>query len=208
MPVELSGRGWRISEPFYSEMEELTADLLTQLRPLIEQQPYAFFGHSMGGLIVYTLTKAIKDAGLPMPHHLFVSGIGAPHVLRPDKVKYHTLSTPDFIKAVVELGETPPDLFENEELLDFFLPLLRSDFKIAETEIQQADILSLDVPLSIFTGDQDDLTSEQISGWKYYTNKSFEIETFSGGHFFINDHVQSLLQFIAKRLKYQHLYCN
>lgn len=44
----------------------------------------------------------------------------------------YTLPNYDFMKKVIELGGTSEELTNNQELLEVFLPRIRSDFKILE----------------------------------------------------------------------------
>ena len=169
IPVELPGRGRRIMEPFYNNWDEVNEDLRSQLSLKDATTPYAFFGHSMGGMIAYMLSKTIQTIGLPMPRHLFISGKGAPHVLRPDKKKYYNSPTTILLDELKRLDGTPSEFFENAELIELFLPLLRSDFRLAETDIARNNIVSVNTPISIITGTKEDLLPAQIEEWKYYT---------------------------------------
>lgn len=201
IPVELAGRGTRAMEPCYEDMESLIEDLVRLLKRELEGESYAFFGHSMGGAVVYMLTRALQKQNFPLPLHVFISGKGAPHIKRPDIVKHHALPTPEFIERINELGGTPPEFFDHPELLDFFLPILRSDFKIAETEIDPDEIIPLNTGITVIYGDKEDLLNKQISGWEAYTNKEFDILMCEGEHFFINDKTEYLLKRITQRLK-------
>ncbi len=89
-----------------------------------------------------------------------------------------------FKKEVFLLGGTPQEFFEHPELLDLFLPILKNDFRIAETVATGDEIHPLDTDISILTGKQDDLSPEQIAGWQMHTRKTCRPYFFEGGHFF------------------------
>ncbi|MEL7001989.1 MAG: thioesterase domain-containing protein, partial [Bacteroidota bacterium] len=132
VPVELAGRGSRIKEPLNTSRKEAVDDIYQIIRSDIENHPYMIFGHSMGALMTFDLVHKIKVNNMPIPRHLFFSGASAPH-LRDEKKKYHLMSPEEFEKEVRNLGGTPPEFFQHQELIDMFLPILKNDFKMAET---------------------------------------------------------------------------
>lgn len=196
-PIELSGRGRRIHEALYQDLDEAVEDILQQIKNEIIKSPFALFGHSMGSLISYQLAQKIKDNNLPHPQHIFFSGRSAPHVNRQDEKKFHLLSDDDFKKEIIKLGGTSPEFFEHPELLELFLPLLKNDFKIAETEIFNGEeIHPLDVDITVFLGKEDDFTPEQCDGWKNHTAQLCNIFHFNGGHFFLHNKTERVVQII------------
>jgi surfactin synthase thioesterase subunit len=90
-PLELAGRGKRISEPYYQSAEEAAEDVLQMIRFELADLPYAFYGHSMGALFAYLTTQKIRKMRYPGPVHIFFSGRVAPHIFRDDKPLYYTL---------------------------------------------------------------------------------------------------------------------
>jgi medium-chain acyl-[acyl-carrier-protein] hydrolase len=75
--VQLPGRESRISEPSISAMPELVARLVNGLAGTM-QGAFAFYGHSIGALIAFELTRELRRRGKPLPVHLLVSGRRAP----------------------------------------------------------------------------------------------------------------------------------
>src|SRR5438552_7109196 len=76
-PVQLPGRETRFREPPYTRLAPLAEALGHALRPFLDR-PFAFFGHSMGALVAFELTRWLRRAGGPQPAHLFVSACAAP----------------------------------------------------------------------------------------------------------------------------------
>src|SRR5579872_323593 len=149
IPVELAGRGRRMHEPLYKDADDAVSDALSMIRDGIRQSDYALFGHSMGCMIAYGVTQRIREQGLRPPLHLFFSGRGAPHVDRPDEKKFHLMSEEAFRKEVIGLGGTPPELFDQPELLQLFLPLLKNDFRISESADRDKAIRPLDTDITV-----------------------------------------------------------
>jgi medium-chain acyl-[acyl-carrier-protein] hydrolase len=200
IPVELTGRGKRITEPLYKNVPEVIEDVYKIVTKEISGLPYALFGHSMGGMISYQLGQMLREYNYPVPMHIFFSGRSAPHIKRSEEKIYHLLEEEAFKKEVIELGGTPPEFFDYPELLEVFLPLLKSDFKIAETDLHNEEIFPLDCNITVFLGKDEDLTSEQCDGWKKHTKKLCNIHYFQGGHFFLHEEMEQIVKLINSAL--------
>lgn len=200
VPVELAGRGKRIHESLYEDVPEVIEDVYQIVRKAINGGPYALFGHSMGGMISYQLSQKLRENNYPTPQHIFFSGRSAPHVKRSDEKKYHLLGEEEFRKEVITLGGTPPEFFDHPELLEVFLPLLKNDFKLAESDIHNGEIHPLDCSITVFLGKGEDLTTEQCDGWKKHTKKMCTIHYFEGEHFFINNETEQIVTLINDTL--------
>ncbi len=57
IPIELAGRGGRVKEPFYKNMESAVQDLYNKIVKQIDETPYVILGHSMGGILAFEITK-------------------------------------------------------------------------------------------------------------------------------------------------------
>ncbi|MBL6449598.1 thioesterase [Fulvivirga sp. 29W222] len=196
IPVELAGRGRRIGEDLYPDLNAAVDDLYKIVSPQIGFSQFAFFGHSMGSLLAHQLAKRLKEELGVSPSHIFFSGRGALQMNIEKEKKYHQMSEQQFKDEVLLLGGTPPEFFQHPELLELFLPLLRNDFRIAETAPSIDGFNKEGVDITVFTGREDDHTEEQIAGWNDYTTGSCEIHTFEGGHFFIHQEMDAIARII------------
>lgn len=197
--IELKGRGKRYSEIFYETLDEAVEDILTNIKDKIADDDYAIYGHSMGSLLAYELYYKIKERNLKKPNHIFFSGYKAPSIIR-GKENTYTLPDYDFMRKVIELGGTPEELINNKELLEVFLPVIRSDFKIFEnyTYKERKDKIECDV--SILNGKQDSINLKEILSWRDHVCKGFKVYNFEGNHFFINDNVENITNVINNTL--------
>ncbi len=57
--IELPGRGMRLRESPFTQLEPLVQHLASTLLPYLDK-PFAFFGHSMGGLVSFELTRLLR----------------------------------------------------------------------------------------------------------------------------------------------------
>lgn len=116
---------------------------------------------------------------------LFISGSRVPSIPEPNPI-YH-LPDEAFKRELGRFEGTPKEILENQELLDFFLPMLRADFTMDETYYDKAGVV-LHTPISAFGGEKDDEADESaILEWGKYTDNDFNYRIFPGGHFYLRD---------------------
>lgn len=198
-PVELAGRGNRFNEPYYYSMEQAVDDIYSIVYRALEDNPspFAFFGHSMGSLLAFNLTRKMQKKNLTLPTHLFLSGRVPPH--RKNNRMYHQLPNTEFWKKVGLMGGIPKEVVKNEELMNLFLPLLKSDFKVVETyEYKEGE--ALECPLSIFYSNKDSYTPFEMFEWNRYSTVSCNYYDFDGEHFFIQNHAENICKIMNNEL--------
>jgi len=195
--LEYPGRGNRIGEPFCDNIQLLVKDLCRQLYGLIDTEHYAFYGHSMGGLLAYLVTKELEESNRPKPIHIFISGTKGPSIVRQEKK--HLLEKERFIEEIKKYGGLPVQVLEEEELLNFFEPILRADFKIVENFVYE-NRGPIKHPLTIITGSEDDLTYDEIYGWRKEAMEEVDFIIMPGNHFFIFNHVNEILKIIEQKV--------
>lgn len=194
--VELPGRGRRFGEPLLTSIEEMVENVQHLLIPHLGCGPYALFGHSLGSVIAYEMSHKLKSMGYQQPVHLFVSGRSAPHVLEDKNI--HQLPDDQFLAKIQALGGTPPQFFENEQLLSLFLPILKSDYKASENYRFNERRERLSCGITVFSGLQDgDYDPLQ---WSEHTTSRCEAFNYEGGHFFLHEHAEHLVGKIHSRL--------
>ncbi|CDZ24031.1 linear gramicidin dehydrogenase LgrE [[Clostridium] cellulosi] len=184
-PVELAGRGKRMRTPCYESIDEAVDDICGIIREKIDDSPYALFGHSMGGILAYEAQNRLIKAGKNAPVHLFLSAVRPPHLMGRQKV-LHTLPDDEFIVEILKFGGTDRRVFENDELSEFFIRLLKSDLKIIETYRYDKEYEVTKTDITALSGKDDNITYDEMSEWEKYTSGKFKIFQFGGNHFFIN----------------------
>ena len=200
IPVELTGRGKRFNEPLYKNVYEAVEDICAQIAPYLDSN-FAFFGHSLGAMLSYEVARKLKQENSVEPLHLFFSGRGAPNIQRKNRKEYHKLNDFDFKGKIKSMGGTPKEFFNNEELLNLYLPVLRNDFKLASEYIQDRDSIKFDCPINVFVGKDEEIESNEIDAWKYHTNNNCSVEYFNGGHFFINEEYEEMISIMNRVLE-------
>jgi medium-chain acyl-[acyl-carrier-protein] hydrolase len=192
--MQLPGREDRLSEPPCARLSEMIPRVIEQLSPYTDL-PFAFFGHSLGALIAFELTRTLRDAWVTQPAHLFVSGRRAPH-LPARRAPLYDLPQAEFEAALADMQGTPRAVLDNRELMDLMTPLLRVDLALNDT-YTCARGPALDVPISVFGGSDDgETTREELDAWRQHTRAFAGVRVFPGHHFYLHDHVNALAQAI------------
>lgn len=198
-PIELPGHGCRITEHPFNLLEPLTKELASGLLPYLNK-PFAFFGHSMGGLVSFELVHLLRRVYNLSPVHLFISGRHAPQIPE-SKPPIHHLPKPEFINELRSLNGTPEPVLEDAELMELFLPILRADFAAIETYVYTSKP-RLNSPITVMGGLQDyEVSCEDLEAWREQTNANFSMQMFQGDHFYIHSNQPLLLQFLDRELQ-------
>lgn len=196
-PIQYPGREKRILESQFTSMEPLIDSLVSVLLPELNI-PFAFFGHSLGALISFELTRRLQKKRIS-PVHLFVSSYRAPTIVKL-KAPMHLLPDAEFIERLREYNGTPDAVLQNSELMKVLLPSLRADFALHETYIYSSGV-PLECPITAFGGTKDlEVNYNDLELWKEQTAESFEMRMFRGDHFYIHNEGKALLNSIVKNL--------
>lgn len=198
-PVLLPGHGGRMREEAYSQLQPLASNLATALTHYLDR-PYAFFGHSMGALISFAVTRELRRNGAPLPAHLFMAAHRAPQVTR-RRAPLYQLSDSEFLSSLRQFNGTPAEVLQNRDLMELLMPLLRADFTLCDTYSFDEESL-LDCPITALGGIGDpEVTRGDLEAWSSQTTGPFALRMFPGDHFFLRGAEFELLQVIARQLQ-------
>ena len=198
--IQLPGREDRLLEPPFRQIGPLV-NALSEVLPIRPERPFVFFGHSMGALIAFELSRQLRRLGARQPEHLFVSGFRAPHL--PDRqAPTYDLPDSEFIEELRRLSGTPDEVLQSTDLMAFLMPTLRADFALTE-RYSYAHEMPLECSVSAFCGAEDpEVNYDEITGWGQHTSGSFEFQTIPGNHFFLLGQGQAqLLRLISEELQ-------
>jgi surfactin synthase thioesterase subunit len=194
-PVQLPGRENRLREPAVSQLPLLVEMLAGALWPYMDR-PFAFFGHSMGGLISFELARQLRRLQHPGPVHLFVAGCPAPQTPDPFP-RISELPDRALVAELRRLNGVPALILQHAEMMRLVLPLMRADLALAEHYVYLAEN-PLDCPISAFGGRQDNaIRNEYLPGWREQTRSTFTLRVFEGDHFFLKSARTPLLQAVS-----------
>ncbi|SDH51459.1 Surfactin synthase thioesterase subunit [Actinokineospora alba] len=190
LAVQYPGRQDRAAEPLVDSVHELADRLADVIAPRVDR-PLSLFGHSMGAAVAFELASRLQERGITA-HRLFASGRRAPSLVREGE-RVHEADDAGVISAMKRLGGVDTALFDVPELVELILPSVRNDFRAVETYRARSGP-PLDTPIVALTGDDDPTTSvEEARGWASHTSVGFSLEVYSGGHFFLNEHMGAVV---------------
>lgn len=194
-PVLLPGRESRFSEPALRSIDAMVDLALREVIP--GSQRFALFGYSMGALAAFELARRLRAEGRPLPCHLLIAALEAP--LASPVAPMARLPDAEFLQQLRELGTMPAEVLEEPELLELFLPVLRTDFS-AVADYEYMDQPPLSHPITVYGGHHDPLTSEAgLRAWASMTSGAFALRMLPGGHLFLTpSHLPLLALDIAR----------
>jgi surfactin synthase thioesterase subunit len=196
LAVQYPGRMDRRHERLLTRIDDLAEGLVAELAQWSDRG-IAVFGHSLGAVLGFEVARRLEAMDRP-PLALFVSGRGAP-----SRHRREFSGRPDdrtLIEQMRRLGGTDPRVFDNEELVQLALPVIRADYEVVESyEYRPGPPLSC--PVIALNGEDDPkVPAGHADAWAEHTTGAFEKFTMPGGHFYLMDRQVEVTGIIADRL--------
>lgn len=187
--IQYPGRQERRNEKCIEAIPEL-ADLIVDQLDVVTDEAFALFGHSMGAVIAFEVTRRLEAQGR-LPMALFVSGRRAPSCNRLEATYF--LNDRALVAELKSLSSMNSRILEDEEVMQSFLPAIRSDYKAIETYRCNPDQSPISTPIYAHFGHDDPkVTGEEARRWAEHTSGGFEAVTYPGGHFYLENHIAQL----------------
>lgn len=196
--IELPGRGQKSGEPCLENFEDAVNNVYYQIKNQIFQNNLRIilFGHSLGSWIAYETCLLLQQKVNGCVSHLICSGNVSP-LQNKRKLRISELTDDRFIEYLKKLDATYNAFTNDKELCNIFLPIIRSDMKIADSYKSSGGKVNCD--LTIMAGIEDPVIDKaELCEWKNYTNASFNLELFSGGHFYLFSQLDEVVLRIVK----------
>jgi acyl transferase domain-containing protein/surfactin synthase thioesterase subunit/acyl carrier protein len=193
--VELPGRGRRMNEKPYADLNQLINDLKPALLPLLDK-PFMFFGHSMGGLIAFELARELRRSNLAQPFKLFISSTPGLTTYTRKEVD-HTLSNDALTEMFPHLDKKAVD---DDELHQLLIDLIRTDLLLLNNYTYEKE-QPLNIPVIVLHGDNDErVKPEQAEKWCIETRESCKVISRPGGHRYIEHDGEFLTSLIIHEI--------
>lgn len=183
--VQLPGREDRSGEDPPHDIDYLVLACAVLLRPYCTM-PYVLYGHCAGALLAYEVAQTMGRRYGMWPSLLVAGAQPAPHLHRGDDV-LHTLPDADLVEAIRQRGGLADQIADNPRMVEYLLPLLRSDFELWE-RYQHQPGPPLPCPVVALRGRDDEIvTAETTEPWRDHTSVDFSDVVVDGGHYFITE---------------------
>lgn len=201
--IRLAGRETRAKEPFAQNLLQLLDEVSIALLPKLKEKPFAFFGHSLGGILSFATALYVKQKYGLEPVHLFVSGVSVPHSkTRRNSQRWSELPDDEFLKWMASIGGTPMEILTNKTLVNLFVPVLKADLRLFEcTSYDKQEESVFSCPITTFDGEDD--VPHDLKAWNDLTSGEFDIQKRPGGHFYLQEPANEkfLIDYILKHLE-------
>ncbi|HEV2634115.1 MAG TPA: alpha/beta fold hydrolase [Actinocrinis sp.] len=197
LAIQYPGRQDRRSEPSPDSVDALVDGLYPALKTVLGG-PTAFFGHSMGAILAFEVSRRLAEHDGFSPSVLFASGRRAPSSTRDENV--HELDDAGVVREMQQLSGTDARLLADEEVLRMIMPAIRTDYKAIET-YRCAPGVTVDAPVLVLTGDEDPKTTlAEARAWQGHTTGAFDLKVYPGGHFFLVQQAGAVIDTVRDRL--------
>lgn len=195
--ITYPGRGHKIEDPLIYKVEDLVNYCWEQIKDWLHR-PYIFFGHSLGGRLIYLLAHKIREQHKKLPECLVISGTHGASV--PPKQPYrYAMPTPDLKAILKRYGAIPEEIVQDEFAFNFFEPIIRADFQVAETW-QYTPREKLPIPTMVVTGTEEDMTEAEILLWEKEFSTTINFRQLTGHHFFLFDSPKQMIKLIEEQV--------
>lgn len=198
--VEVAGHGTRMREKCFLDVYESAKDLAQFISSQIDDDDYAILGHSLGALLAFETYFALMRMGVKKPVHVFFSGRKAPGDMD-EETDFYLLPDDEFIKVVESYGNTTKEVFEDKSLRELFLPILRADFQMGETYRYKERTEKISCNITVMNGRQDlSVQKSDMNLWSEHTSGECDIKYYQGGHFFLFETMDEILQMMYESI--------
>jgi medium-chain acyl-[acyl-carrier-protein] hydrolase len=198
---QFPGRGARLNESAIVELPILVHEVVNVLESYLDKD-FVFFGHSLGSLIAFETTRALRKRGI-LPLSLFVSSGVAPQLPNPNKEIY-LLPDEEFIKKIKSFNGVPEQVFEYPELVEILFTTLRMDFTMLGN-YKYLPEWPIECPITAYGGTLDPLVKDMnLMAWQDLTAASFSLKFFNGGHFYFNEDERMFFNIMGNDLASLH----
>ncbi|MEJ7175141.1 alpha/beta fold hydrolase [Staphylococcus caprae] len=197
-PVELPGHGSRINEEYEHDFDAIIKNISHEIASYDNVDNITLFGHSLGSLIAYEVTSLLEREYNVNVRNLIVAGREAPQCMNRHK-DVHYFSDEYLVSELFEMGGTPISILNNNNLMDYFLPILRSDYMLHRNYTFKNS--QVNCPIHVHYGTQDKYTKlSNLKKWGTITTNNVFLNGFEGNHFFPiymkEDYVNILVEII------------
>lgn len=186
--VQYPQRAERINHPAPETVRDL-ANGLFEAGPWCKAAPLRLFGHSMGAVVAFEFARIAEQRGIAV-RNLWVSAGPVPSSV----ASLADLPTDDeeLLTDLADLGGTDPRLLADEEFAELLINAARCDYE-ALNRYDCGDGVRIRADIHVVAGRHDQrVDAGSLRRWAKHTNGAFTLSFFDGGHFYLNNHINTV----------------
>lgn len=195
--VDPPGRG-KCPGPALTRYDELVAHYVRALAPVLHDAvPTALFGHSLGALAAYGVTRKLLERGR-LPLALFVSGCVP--ITEPRRGRdWSRASDDDLLQLIRDFAALPDDVTRTPSFRALALESFRADLQV-HAGFRVPDDATLPLPLRVLAG-RDDLMAAPAA-MRRWAELAVDTEfvTCPGTHMFVVQHAAEVAAIVSRML--------
>ncbi|WP_108832292.1 thioesterase II family protein [Actinomyces sp. Marseille-P3109] len=183
--VRLPGRESRVREPFFLDLNLLSAELAREIAGHAQGDPPVLYGHCGGATIAWMTTRRLQE-GHSVNAELAVSSHPAPGT-SPRNPSW-ILPREAFLAQVRTDGYLPEGLVEHDEIMAIYEPILRADYELIEKFELKMNAEASSFPtiqggaLGLYGSADTTVTRKQIEAWARLCTEDVEVIELIAGH--------------------------
>lgn len=131
IPMDLPGHGKMCDKQCVDNIKSMAQSIYEQIQDEIDQEDYSLLGYCMGSWVMCELYYIIKKNKKPLPKTLFIFATNYDQ-LKQKKHGYSDMSNEQLVKELVDTNQLPEDIASNHRVLQFILPIMRTDLSAVE----------------------------------------------------------------------------
>lgn len=169
VPIMFPGRGARMEEDSYTELDALIDDTAKALSQIA--LPLYLYGGCFGGLCGYEIIRRLRDVYGITVKGFFTNSLYAPEEVDTSE-KVSELSEDAFVETIRRKGELPEEVIRDEEVMSFLLGGIRADYALYESYcFSNKSPRVLDTKIGIFVKNKSEMEYEKYKNWSNYSTK-------------------------------------
>lgn len=186
-------RADRLAHPAPASLEDLAAELFAA-GDWASVGSLRLFGHCMGAVVGFEFARVAERHGVSVTE-LWASAGQAPCTVADSPPVPDT--DRELIADIVDLGGTDARLLDDEDFVELLLMAVRADYTAWNAYACDAAV-RIRADVYVLGGSTDHrVDAEQLAAWENHTTGAFTVSMFDGGHFYLNDHVDTIAELMS-----------
>ncbi len=192
--LDLPGHGKKMAQKPFQQYNDAVDYLYGEICKECDE-PYIIFGHSMGAEMLLHIIEKLERSEKQLPNFIILSGLSSKN----DALPASRLSDDELLKKIYELGGIQSELLETQEFIEYFFPIIRTDFNMIENtpEYNLNKSKNKKYKVILFNGLYDTSAIDAEEEWLEFFDSECEIYHFEGDHFYLSNNKEEVCKIIS-----------